>query len=221
MLSNTVDASRMAPSPTGPTHQLLLAEFIHRSANDFAVACAEICSAKQSATLDAMRDRLETATERMFALASIQRLLQRPNEDSINLGSKLCELCHHHAQARFAEQGVFVRVRPADVSIDSARGWVVLMIVSELLTNSARHAFEAPGGMVDVVLSQTDGEIRCVVSDDGVGIRPTRTSPGAGSTIIAALARETGILCGPAESAVGTKMQLRLPAEPPNSPATN
>ncbi|MFN6936539.1 MAG: ATP-binding protein [Tsuneonella sp.] len=218
MLSNTAHISRIAPhAGAPPPHQLLLAEFIHRSANDFAVACAEVNIARHAATREAMRDRLGTVVDRLFALASIQRLLQAPSDAVMDLGSKLCELAQHHAHARFAEQGVFVRVSSIDISVDSLRGWALLMIVSELLTNAARHAFDAPGGVVDVVLARIGGEIRCAVSDDGVGMSPARASTGAGTAIVAALAREAGIQCGPIASPAGTRFELRMPAESPKS----
>lgn len=213
MLSDTAPTGRAAtPIGVSSAHQLLLAEFIHRSANDFAVACAEVCVARRMPTLERARDRLEILMERLLSLASIQRLLQCPNAAEIDLGKALCELCHHHAQARFAEQGVFVRVRCDDVSVDSRRGWALLMIVSELLTNAARHAFDGPRGLVDVILADRDGEIRCVVHDDGVGASAAKASPGAGTAIVDALARDAGIRCQGVSCAKGTMIELRMPS---------
>lgn len=212
---------RVAPPPTagmaGPPHQLLLAEFIHRSANDYAVAYAEICIAQRAATLEGVRDRLETVIDRLLALASIQRLLQPPHEERMELGGKLCELGSHHAQARFAEQGVFVRVRCANIAVDSARGWAMLMIVSELLTNAARHAFDSPGGLVDVMLSRFDGDICCIVGDDGIGMRAGPLRSGAGSTIIAELASHAGIRCTHWTGDFGTRIELRMAIKAPPS----
>lgn len=214
MQANSVD---IAPAPflaaTGQFHQLLLAEFIHRSANDYAVACAEIYVARRAPTLDAARDRLEVVIERLLALASIQRLLQAPHEETMALGGALCELGSHHAQARFAEQGVFVRVCASDILVDSARGWAMLMIVSELLTNAARHAFDAPGGLVDVMLARCQDEICCSVSDNGIGLQADRGRPGAGSAIVAGLARHCGIRCTHVAGEIGTRVELRMAAE--------
>ncbi len=206
-------ASTGVPSTRIDPHALLLAEFIHRSANDFAIACAEVNVARRADTFDGARDRLAIVGDRLLSLASIQRLLQVPGTAIMDLGSTLCELSHHHAQARFAEQGIFVRICAAKVSIDSRRGCTMLMIVSELLTNAARHAFASPGGMVDILLTSSDGEILCRVTDDGIGIQPARAMSGTGSAIVTALALQAGIQLSALACSVGTSVELRMPIE--------
>lgn len=208
----SIDSTGM-PSTRSDPHALLLAEYIHRSANDFAIACAEINGARRAATFDGARDRLAIVGDRLLSLAAIQRLLQVPGSATMDLGGKLCELSHHHAQARFVEKGIFVRICAAEVPVDSRRGGIVLMIVSELLTNAARHAFASPGGMVDILLTRCDGEIRCRVADDGIGIPPARAMSGSGSAIITALALEAGIQLSARACPVGTSVELRMPIE--------
>jgi hypothetical protein len=65
---------------------LLLAEFIHRSANDLAVACAEVRIASRVVTPPSARVRLERVVTRLQALAAIQRLLQPRRTPAIELG---------------------------------------------------------------------------------------------------------------------------------------
>jgi len=194
-------------------HHLLLNEFIHRSANDFAVACAEVHVAARDVVAPAAHDRLAIVVERLQALASIQRLLQPRSEPVIDLGNALCELCHYHAQARFAEQGVFVCLRASDVLIDAERGWVILVIVSELLTNAARHAFHEPGGLVHVSVARSGRELICAVRDDGVGIRSARAKARTGTAIIAELARVAQIEFRRRPCAVGAMFELRMPCD--------
>ncbi|EJL20402.1 sensor histidine kinase [Novosphingobium sp. AP12] len=192
-------------------HQLLLAEYIHRSANDFAVACAEVTVAGRQPTLASTRDRLETLTDRLYSLASIQRLLQPPRADAVDLANQLGDLCHHHAQARFAEQGVFVQLRANDIEVDAERGWALLMIVSELLTNAARHAYVQPGGLVKVDIVRRGDEVICLVSDDGIGMPQAKPVGRAGTAIVAELARGAGIEFNSHPCQVGTTVELRMP----------
>jgi two-component sensor histidine kinase len=199
-------AARCAMLP----HRLLLDEFIHRSANDLAVACVALGVARRAASLEDARGGLDTVLERLMSLASIQRLLLSPESATIDLGTALCDLCHHQALARFSEQGIFVRVRSADIVADSRRGWVVLMIVSELLTNAARHAFSGYGGLVDVTLGEVDGQIACIVRDDGVGLHRDGVLAGTGTAILAALARDAGIGWQSASGSTGTRIELRM-----------
>lgn len=196
-------------------NHLLLAEYIHRSANDFAVVCAEVDVAGQETTLERARDRLDTVVERLYSLAAIQRLLQPPEFDVMDLANELGDLCHHHAQARFAEQGVFVQLRAVNVEIDSERGWALLMIVSELLTNAARHAFDVPGGFVKVDLIRRGEELVCLVSDDGIGMGGARVAAkpriGLGTAIVQELARNAGIQMNAHHCSIGTMFEMRMP----------
>ena len=196
---------------TGPSAAaLLLAEYIHRTANDFATACAEIRVASRMPTPSAVQDRLAQAATQLHALASIQRILQPPREASIDLGNRLCELCHYQAEARFAEQGAFIRLQTCEVVLDAERGWALLAIVSELLTNTARHAFEDPGGQVLIELTRSGGAILCRISDNGVGIGAVRRERRTGAAIVEELARGAGIdfLMLPRDT--GTTFELRL-----------
>ena len=194
-----------------PASDLLLAEFIHRSANDFAVACAEVHVASGCASLRTMRNRLETLAARLNALASIQRILQPPREDVLDLGNHLCELCHYHAEARFAEQSAFIHLRTCEIVIDAARGWAFLMVVSELLTNAARHAFREPGGIVRIDVARHDDEIVCLVTDNGAGAPVNGAGPGRGMAIVSELAGRLGLALTARQCAVGTTFELRLP----------
>jgi two-component sensor histidine kinase len=204
-------ASRPAsPAPDTVVHHLVLTEFIHRSANDFAVACAEVNLARRASSLDAARDRLESVHARLVALCAIQRLLQPPTAATMDLGSRLCELCELHAEARFAQKGVFVRACTIDVSIDAGRGWGLLMIVSELLTNAAKHAFDTSGGIVCVDLATAGGGLMCIVSDDGAGLPAHRARTGTGTTVVMELARLAGIRLTIAPCDVGSRFELRV-----------
>lgn len=191
---------------------LLLAEYIHRTANDFATACAEIHVASRMPTPSAVQDRLARAATRLHALASIQRLLQPPREAAIDLGNCLCELCHYQAEARFAEQGAFIRLQTCEVVLDAERGWALLAIVSELLTNAARHAFEDPGGLVLIELMRSGGTILCRISDNGVGIGAVRRERRMGAAIVEELALGAGIDFVMLPRDTGTTVELKLAA---------
>jgi two-component sensor histidine kinase len=85
--------------------------------------------------------------------------------------------------------------------------------VTELMQNAVEHAFpEGRSGTVAVELSRTDGELRIVVWDDGVGL-PEEIPEGArlGLQIVRALINELG-----GEFALtsngGTRAEIIVPA---------
>jgi len=200
--------------PSAPIHQLLLAEYIHRSANDFSVAFSAAAVAGRQPTIEGIREQLDALVERLASLAAIQRLLQPPRDATMDLATQCGDLCEHHAHARFAELGVYVQVSAEEVRIDAERGWILLMIVSELLTNAARHAFDKREGCVAVELRRHRDEIVCIVGDNGVGMKTVAANAGCGSAIVKALALSAGIVLETASTSSGTTVELRLPVQP-------
>jgi two-component sensor histidine kinase len=72
--------------------------------------------------------------------------------------------------------------------MDSERCWRLGMIVSELITNAARHAFRNCGGVIRVELSSSESFVACRVMDNGTVDKDVR--PGRGLKIVEALTKE-------------------------------
>ena len=70
----------------------------------------------------------------------------------------------------------------------SDRCWRLCLILSELITNSVRHAFGTPGGSISVEVRPSKSLVVCRVSDNGRGASP-RVRRGRGLTIIEGLVR--------------------------------
>jgi two-component sensor histidine kinase len=83
------------------------------------------------------------------------------------------------------------------------------MIVSELITNSARHAFCDRGGTVRIELSASGPLAECCVMDNGSSQNPC--TPGEGLKIVAALARELNGRIVYQFGAEGAQSILRFP----------
>ena len=202
--SNSAPEEHAAPSAA----DLLLAEFIHRSANDFAVASAEINIASRERSLAAVHQRLEITAARLNALASIQRILQPPRAATVDLGSALCDLCARQAEARFVDREAFIRLRTCEALVDAGRGLAFLMIVSELLTNAARHAFSRPGGLVQIDMTRTGDNILCRIADNGDGMPSHATVKRSGTRIVASLARLSDIEFVMVPGETGSRFEL-------------
>jgi multidrug efflux pump subunit AcrB len=69
--------------------------------------------------------------------------------------------------------------------MDSARCWRLGMIISELITNSSRHAFGNDGGKIRVELLPCGDFAKCRVADNGRA--PASLRPARGFTIVEAL----------------------------------
>lgn len=86
-----------------------------------------------------------------------------------------------------------MRLRTVEVWADPEPGWALPLIVSELLTDATRHAFRAPGGLVEIELVKDVDMIHCGIADNGVGIGRETARRQAGIVLIAQLARRADI----------------------------
>jgi two-component sensor histidine kinase len=83
------------------------------------------------------------------------------------------------------------------------------LIVAELVTNSARHAFSGNGGVIHVELLSWDAAVECCVEDNGCAARDVR--PGRGLRIVAALTEKLGGSVDHRFGPQGTRSTLTFP----------
>jgi two-component sensor histidine kinase len=194
----------------------IVGELTHRTANDFSCALAAIRGARQRSSemnQDILLDRL---TSKLEALAAIQRILQPPVQyQQMELSEQMQALCRAMVVARFAEKSIALRLNVGDVSLETGRGWRILMIVSELLVNVARHAFAHEGGTVFVSLFTCIDQVVCMVRDDDCGRSPSGAQCiGYGTSIVRMLVRDLGGELTSISSADGTTIELTIPRAP-------
>jgi len=89
----------------------------------------------------------------------------------------------------------------------------IKIALTEACTNAVLHAYEEPGGLLDVTMAAERGRLLLVVRDQGSGMRPLPASDdgpplGFGLALIASLADEFGILGGRAGTAVAIAFAL-------------
>ncbi len=161
---------------------------------------------------------LQSAIARIGAVARVHAWLQEKASPSgkVELQDYLATLCATVAEAFGAEEkriSLRIDLQPLSVQPETARS--IGIIVTELVTNSVRHAF-TPGqaGEVRVKGETTDCRYRLCVEDDGVGL-PQRDSipvaPRMGLLLVNALAAQVRAQLL-VEVAQGTRYTLLLPA---------
>ena len=190
---------------------LVIAEYTHRTANDFAAACAAVHLAKRSVDDPSTLETLLVLADRLDALSGIQRVLQPRSEPVVEFDTALSDLCSRIAEARFAQRGIFLQLRTDPITMDSRSALGVLMIVSELLVNADRHAFSNGPGLVAVDAREDDCAIICTIRDNGNGRRASRQDGHcSGSAIIAGIARDIDATIRYFDCAPGTTVEIRL-----------
>ncbi|MGA0600269.1 sensor histidine kinase [Caulobacter sp. KR2-114] len=222
MSTPSSDPSAASP-PLDPL--VLLAEMGHRVANEYSLAIASISLAAHRTHHPQARTALDAAAERLRRYASAHRALQAPlGGGAMDLSAYLRELCRAQVQAWLAERNIAVTLVESPVELDAERCWRVGMIVAELVTNAARHAFDVNGGRVLVEVHMSDDEVTCRVSDDGggwlAGAGSAAPIPGMGTRIIDALALDLGGRIERRFTAAGARVRLSFPWRGPGTSPT-
>lgn len=158
--------------------KLLVQEASHRVKNSLAILSSMLrMKAKRSKTASAA-DALEDASGRVIAIARTHdRLWREAGEETIDLGMLVTDLCATMTQ-QLEQIEIRCSTEAMEVLPDQAVSFALLL--TELVTNAAKHAYGTAGGVVYVDLFHDDGKRALRVRDEGIGVAPEFSIEGAG-----------------------------------------
>jgi two-component sensor histidine kinase len=170
---------------------LLLREYSHRINNEFASAIGAIShAAARSATTEA-RCALAAVKDQLLNYALVHQALEMPEHSiRIDAAAYLRRLCRAISRSKLDSRRIELSLAVRKCLMNSQRCWRLGLIVSELITNSARHGLSKSGGAICVELLPSSAFIKCRVTDNGTCEPIIR--PGRGLEIVAALACSLG-----------------------------
>jgi two-component sensor histidine kinase len=188
-MAQTIEISSNEPSCAEAG--LLLREYCHRTNNELASVISSISlAAARSKTVEAKRT-LAAVMDQLDNYARVHHALQMPEHSTrIDACAYLRKLCRAISKSKLDNKGIQLVLVEQPFHLDSERCWRLGLIISELITNAAHHAFGHCGGVIRVELLPSKSSIECRVIDDGGS--ETEIHPGRGLKIIAALARSLG-----------------------------
>jgi two-component sensor histidine kinase len=167
---------------------LLLREVYHRVKNNLQIIDSIVTLQARRLSDPEAKTALQGLRNRLYALGLVhQQLMSSSNLKTFDVFPFLKELSENIVQGIGGrETKLSVRAIPLDVGLDFA---IPLgLLVTELVTNSLKHAFPGGGGNIAVALNRLDdGTIALVVSDDGTGYDATEVSKkkvGLGTALI-------------------------------------
>jgi two-component sensor histidine kinase len=167
---------------------LLLRELEHRINNEFTSIINTISRAAARSPNPEVKAVLNEAMEKLHGYVDVHRALKMPKPDTqVDAAEYLHRLCSAISRSKLEIDLVF---DSAPLTLRSEHSWYLGLIVYELVTNAARHAFAGRGGEVRVELQCTDELVECKVKDNGSGL--SNFQRGQGLSIVARLANELG-----------------------------
>ena len=177
--------------PTLPDAGLLMREMTHRISNEFASAISMVSLAALRSSDQRVQIVLGDVQQHLEHYARVHRALQMPDLGStIDVADYLCRLCHAVSCSKLDSHNIKIVVGAQPIVLASERCWMLGMIVNELITNAARHAFNGRRGTIRVGLVESRGLALCIVSDNGRNSGEAR--PQGGLKIIRSLAESLG-----------------------------
>ena len=193
--------------------RLLLRELDHRMKNNFMAVSSLLQMQRSRASDPVVRAELESALNRVDGIAAAHRFLYHGDAPAaeIDITVYLGELCIALESALLRSDKVKLSCHIEPVTVTRDRAISIGLIVNELVTNAARHAFpDDRSGTITVSLVGAGKGLDLVVADDGVGMAPETREGSLGRRLIAAFVREAKGELETESSSAGTRCIVRL-----------
>jgi two-component sensor histidine kinase len=170
----------------------LLRELDHRIKNELTSAIYAVSAKAVQSDNVAAKAALLDVVDFLHQWADVHRALHMPDQGRlIDAARYLQQLCFSITKYQLDRLAIRVSFSSDDLRLDGERCWKLGLIISELLTNVARHAqFDARDPELRVELMLVGDVVKCRVSDNGSAPEPVRR--GRGLSIIGELATSLG-----------------------------
>ncbi len=175
-----------------PDESLLLRELNHRINNELTIVIYAVSAKAVRSDSVAVKAALLDVVELLYQWADVHRALHMPDQGRLTDAARyLQQLCFAITKYRLDRLAIRVSFSADDLRLEAERCWKLGLIVSELLTNVARHAqFDARHPELRVELMLAGNVVKCRISDNGSAPEPIQR--GQGLTIIGELASSLG-----------------------------
>jgi len=197
---------------------LLLREVDHRTKNNFMMVSSLVEIQRRRSSDDAVKSALSEVLTRIDSFARAHRHLyhEAHKVDSVDMCSYIAELCDALAQALTLHGPITLSHTCDEVLVDRDRAVTIGLLINELVTNAAKHAFNGrETGRIEVEFRRTDGGWRLTVADDGMGIgagRAINGQGGLGQRLVDAFVRQANAKISTESGAQGTRVAVDFSA---------
>jgi two-component sensor histidine kinase len=196
-------------------HQFLIKEMNHRVKNSLALVVSMLRLQARENGEPEFAQHLEDATLRVGAIARVhEQLYQSSDIERFDVGRYIEAICKDLA-ASFPQCEILVEAQPG-IIISTDRAVSSALIVNELVSNAAKHAYQAedPGRIWVVVTATPDSNLSISVRDEGSGLPEDfqlGSGSGMGSRMVRALAEQLNASLAAVPHYPGTEFILTAP----------
>lgn len=184
----------------------------HRVANSLQIIASVLLQSARKVQSEEARGHLQDAHLRVMSIAAVQRHLAQSTLGDVALRPYLIQLCESLGASMIRDPERLAITVTVDESVVTANASVSLgLIVTELVINALKHGFgEQTHGTINISYRSDGQKWRLSVTDDGVGMPKgeNKATPGLGTGIVDALARQLRARVAVADAAPGTAFTL-------------
>jgi len=167
-------------------------ELNHRVKNNLAAVSAMLSIQARAAEEPQVREQLEKAVARIQTIGEVHASLYRASSTGeVDFSTYLEKLCSRLASSLLDGERVHIEVAADPVAAPLEEAVALGLIVNELVTNAAKHAYPAPAhGGIRVSLHNANNELTLAVSDDGRGLTQGDRPNGIGMRLVRSLVQQ-------------------------------
>jgi two-component sensor histidine kinase len=198
---------------------LFLAEFDHRVKNNFTIVASLLDMQRRRVADPAVAEALTTTLTRVESIARAHRHLYRDGRGqpgTVEMRDYLTDLCAALADSLLLRGALLLECDAEPAAVPRDRAVSMGLVVNELVTNAAKHAFAGrESGTIRVTFRRVPRGWDLGVADDGVGMDQAAAPAadgGLGSKLIAAFARQAGGELSVESDPSGTRVSLVVAA---------
>ncbi|HEY8616032.1 sensor histidine kinase [Phenylobacterium sp.] len=167
-------------------------ELNHRVKNNLALVSSLLALQARTAPPD-VRGHLQKAVDRIQAISDVHASLYRSSrKDDVDFAAYLGDLCQRLQSSLLEHDRIRISLlaEPAVLPLD--RAVAVGVVVNELVTNAAKHAYPPPAaGEISVRLERVDRSLVLSVADRGRGL-PGEPGAGLGMRLVRSMVQQIG-----------------------------
>ncbi|MFP5220875.1 MAG: sensor histidine kinase [Acidobacteriota bacterium] len=164
--------------------EILLREIHHRVKNNLQIISSLLYLQSDHVSDPEALGMFLESRNRIASMALVHEELYRSDDlSSVNIREYALKLVPRLVAAFHSGKGIRCTIEADDVCLVIGQAIPFGLVINELVTNAAKHAFvDRQSGTISVIIHGVDGMLQASVSDDGVGLPPD-FDPAATSTL--------------------------------------
>jgi chemotaxis family two-component system sensor kinase Cph1 len=193
---------------------LLMQEVNHRVQNSLQLVNSMLHLQARQTSDPQVKAYFDEASSRIMAISTVhQRLWRRSDHiQNVDFGAYLEELRDGLLESWGSSWSGHIKVHASHVLVPTNQAVILALVVTELLTNAVKYAYEGKPGPVEIKVNEKGRTtLQVSVKDQGVGMGDRLPKSGLGSRLVRSLVTQIGGELEVLPAAPGTSIRLTVP----------